>query len=325
MSAIAARFIIVAAVVAAAVPAAASAHSTAIGFSFVPNHVVQGDSARVSINVRPGSARCTLSVRYHGGTLQPALPSVLASHGHATWTWQVPKNVQAGAATATARCARAGAASRQLVIVGRLIAPSLTVTKSGFSTRPNPSRGTRLSYGLIIHNDSATKDVLNVTVQVNFVLADNTLLGTDAQRVTAIPAGADFALGHQISFPGDAPIVRLEVVIQGGTTADKSVVNPSLANIHLVPQIADPRWVGTVEGELQNVDPVNSLRSANLSAVVFDSAGNIIGGGTGVAFQLLPPGTREFIQLGSGFDVIPWDRAASTMVSMTSTWQQPGA
>ena len=51
----------------------------------------------------------------------------------------------------------------------------------------------------------------------------------------------------------------------------------------------------------------------------------MIGGGTGFAFQPLPPGAREFIQLSSGFDAIPMDEAASTMVSVTSNWKQPDA
>jgi len=66
------------------------------------------------------------------------------------------------------------------------------------------------------------------------------------------------------------------------------------------------------------------VAGAQLSAVVFDPAGNIVGGGTGFAFQALPPGARLFLQM-SGFDVIPLEKAASTMVSIAPTWQQPGA
>ena len=113
-------------------------------------------------------------------------------------------------------------------------------------------------------------------------------------------------------------------MIQVDSFAPRSIHFPTLANIHIVPQLFDPSWVGTIEGELQNTDPVLTLRSAQLSAVVFDSAGNIVGGGTGFAFQSLPPGARQFLQLSSGFDVIPLERAATTMVSITPTWQQPG-
>ena len=153
------------------------------------------------VSVRPSGTRCTLSVRYQGGTRQPGLGAATATRGRAAWTWHVPTDVQAGPAQTTVRCARAGAATRSLVIVGRLVEPKITVEKQGFSIRPSPGTGTRLSYGLILHNESPDRDAMNVSVQTNFVLADNNLLGTDTQRVTGIPPGADYALGRMIDFP----------------------------------------------------------------------------------------------------------------------------
>ena len=165
---------------------------------------------------------------------------------------------------------------------------------------------------------------MSVTVQTNFVMGDNNLLGTDTQRIDGIAATGDYALGQVISCPGAAPITRLEVVIKVDHYDAPSLHAPTLANIHLVPQTYDPSWLGTIEGEIQNTDPVLTLQSASLSAVVFDSAGNILGGGSGYAFQSLPPGAREFIQLSNGFDVIPMEKAASLLLSVTSKWLQPG-
>ena len=323
MLAIAARLTAIAA--AAVFAGSAPAQSAGVGFTLLPKHVVQGEDARVAVSVRPSGTRCTLNVRYQGGTQQPGLGATIATRGRAAWTWHVPIDVQAGPAQTTVRCAHAGAVTRSLVIVGRLIEPKITVTKQGFTTRPSPGAGTRLSYGLVLHNGSPEKDAINVTVQTNFVLGDNNLLGTDSQRIAGIPAGSDYALGRMINFPGAAPITRLEVVVQVEKYQPRALHNPTLANIHLVPGLFDPSWVGTVEGELQNTDPALSLQSADLSAVIFDTAGNVLGGGSGFAFQTLPPGARQFIQLSYGFDAIAWDKAASTMVSMTSTWKQPGA
>jgi hypothetical protein len=318
----AARLTAVAAV--AVFAGSAAAQSTGVGFTLLPKKVVQGEDARVAVSVRPSGTRCTLNVRYQGGTQQPGLGATTATRGRAAWTWRVPTDVQAGPAQTTVRCARAGAVTRSLVIVGRLVEPKITLMKQGFTIRSSSGGGTRLSYGLILHNEAPERDAINITVQTNFVMADNNLLGTDSQRITGIPAGSDYALGRMISFPGSAPITRLEVVIQVEKYLPKALHNATLANIHLVPGLFDPSWVGTVEGELQNTDPVLSLQSADLSAVVFDAAGNVLGGGSGFAFQTLPPGARRFIQLSSGLDAIPWERAASTMVSMTSTWKQPG-
>jgi hypothetical protein len=325
MPATAARLLAIAAAAVFAVSVGpASAKSSGVTFSLVPGHVVQGTPARVTVNVRPAGVTCTLGVRYHDGAAQPGLAPAAATGGHASWTWTVPTTVQAGVAKATVRCARAGAATRSVLIVGRLVAPRIVVKQQGFSTRPMPTNGTRLSYGLILHNEADQRDALNVAVQVNFVLADNHLLGTDSQQIDGIAPGADYALGNTVYFPAAAPIVRLEVVVQVGNFGPHTLHYPTLANIHIVPQTYDTKWVGTIEGELQNTDPVMTLRATRMSCVLFDAAGNILGGGSGFALQTLPPGAREFLQLTNGFDVIPTEQAASAMVSMLPTWQAPG-
>jgi hypothetical protein len=323
----AARLTAIAAVILVAVSAGtASARTSGIGFTFVPQHAVQGSDARIIVSVHPAGVRCSLSVRYQGGTPQLGISPVIAAGGFASWTWRVPITVQAGPAKATVRCARAGSSSRSLIVVGRIVEPQITVAKQGFSIRPNAfGSGNRLSYGLILHNEAVKRDAMNVSVQVNFVMADDHLLGTDTQHVSGIAAGTDYALGNSVSFPAAAPIVRLEVVVQVAGYAKAAIHYPTLANIHIVPQLFEPNWVGTIEGELQNTDPTMTLSSAQLSAVVFDSAGNIVGGGNGFAFQPLPPGARLFLQMSSGFDVIPVQNAASTMVSVMPTWTQPGA
>jgi hypothetical protein len=315
----AARLTAIAALTAAVFASAASAQNSSIGFTSIPKHVVQGETARVAVSVRPSGARCTIEVRYQGGARQPGLGDATARYGRASWQWKVPADVQAGPAHATVYCARAGTVSRMLVIVGRLVEPKIVVMKQGFSTRSQAGGSTRLSYGLILHNASA-RDAMSVTVQTNFVLDDNNLLGTDTQRIAGFGANSDYALGHMITFPGDAPINRLEVVIRVDHYSPPSLHNPTLANIHLVPQIFDPKWLGTIEGEIQNTDPILTLRSANMSAVVFDEAGDILGGGSGLVFDQLPPGARQFLKLSSGFDVIPADEATTVMLSMTSSW-----
>jgi hypothetical protein len=316
------RFIALVAAVLALTAAQASARSSGVHVTFLPPHVVQGMNAGISVTVQPASVACTLRVRYSDGAFQSGLASVVAAHGLASWSWTVPTTVQAGPAQAAVRCGRAGSVSRRLVVVGRLVAPRIVVQDTGFSTRTDVGGGTRLSYGVILHDASDTRDAANVTVQTNFVLADDHLLGTDTQHVSGIAAGGDFALGSTVSFPGAAPVVRLEVVVQVDHFAPHALHLPTLANIHLVPERFSPAWLGTIEGEIQNTDPALTLQMASLSAVVFDSSGKIIGGGTGFAGQPLPPGAREFLQLGYGLDVIPVERAASTTVSVSPTWAQ---
>ena len=302
---------------------ASATNRPGVHVTFVPQHVVQGTDARITVAVRPATATCTLEVRYSGGALQSGLAPVVAANGVASWSWTVPTSTQAGPAVAAVKCGRAGSLSRPLVVVGHLVAPKIVVEKTGFSTRPDFAGSTRLSYGLILHNPSASRDAAGVSVQTNFVLADDHLLGTDTQHVSTVPAGSDFALGNTVSFPGPAPIARLEVVVQVDHFAPAATHLPTLANLHLVPQGYSPAWLGSIEGEIQNTDPALTLQMASLTAVVFNAGGDIIGGSNGFFAQTLPPGARAYLKFGNGLDVLPVDGAASELVSISPTWIQP--
>ena len=189
-----------------------------------------------------------------------------------------------------------------------------------FSTRPQRfGGGTDVSYGVVLSNDTPGQDALNLSVLVNFVGPNDHLIGSATSSIDAIPAGGQYALGSSMSFPGAAPIVRLETVIQVGSHQPSSLHYPVVSNIYLEPGF-DAAWLGAVDGEISNVDPAQVLRYTGLSAVVFDASGNVIGGGTGTAFASLPPGAREFFKATSGFDAIPLGQAASAMVSLTPTW-----
>jgi hypothetical protein len=257
--------------------------------------------------------------------VQTGLGSVRARKGIAEWRWTVPKDTQAGLARVTASCSGAGRVSGKVLVVGQLIPVKVDVAKRGFSIRALPYTGTSVSYGLILHNESRTEDALQVSVLVNFVMADNKLLGTETTTVPLISANSDYALGDELTFPAAAPIDRLEVVITVGAHAKQSASPPATANLRILPDLNDPGWVGSVEGELINDHADLELWNARLSTVVFDAAGNVLGGGSGYAFATLPPGTREFIKLTQGLKAIPIAYAASAMVSVDASWRQPGS
>jgi len=208
------------------------------------------------------------------------------------------------------------------MVIGQLIPPRIEVVKKGFSIRAKPYGGTGVSFGLLLQNDSQQFDATKIYVLVNFVMADNHALGTTTTTINAIQAGGTYALGGELTFPDAAPIQRLEVVIQVGGHSRPQLRLPAPANIHVMPDQFDPAWVGSVEGELLNSQAGLVLQNCQLSAVVFDEAGNVLGGGTGYAYATLPPATREVIKMTSGFNDIPIEHAASAMVSMQPTWVQ---
>jgi hypothetical protein len=319
------RLAVLGALVSLALAAPAAAHTDradGVRVSFASQRVVQGNDASISVVVNPAGVRCALSVRYANGARQKGLQPQTASNGRASWRWQVGLGTAVGRARATVSCGRAGKVTRRFMVIGQVIPPRITVLKKGFSIRALPYGGTGVSYGLLLANDSQQFDATNVYVLVNFVLADNHALGTATTTVNAIQAGGQYALGGELTFPAAAPIDRLEVVIKVGGHSRPQLRLPALANIHVVPDLYDPAWVGSVEGELQNSQPSLVLQNAQLSAIVFDEAGNVLGGGTGYAFATLPPASREVIKLNSGFKDIPIEHAASALVSIQPTWTQ---
>jgi hypothetical protein len=304
-------------------PAAARtdrADSVRVGYA--SQRVVQGNDANISVTVSPAGVRCALSVRYANGARQKDLAPQTAANGHASWRWQVGLGTATGRARATVSCGRAGKVTRRFVVIGQVIPPRIEVVKKGFSIRAKSYGGTGVSFGLLLQNDSQQFDATNVYVLVNFVMADNHALGTTTTTINAIQAGGTYALGGELTFPGAAPIQRLEVVIQVGGHSRPQLHLPVPANIHVMPDQFDPAWVGSVEGELLNSQVGLILQNCQLSAVVFDEAGNILGGGTGYAYATLPPATREVIKMTSGFNDIPIEHAVSAMVSMQPTWVQ---
>ena len=311
---------------AVAAPAAARTDRTGraegVRVSFASQRVVQGNDASISVVVSPAGVRCALAVRYANGARQKGLQAQTATNGRASWRWQVGLGTAIGRARATVSCGRAGKVTRRFLVVGQLIPPRITVVKKGFSIRARSYGGTGLSYGLLLANDSQQFDATKIYVLINFVMADNHALGTVTQSINAIQAGGTYALGGELSFPGAAPIQRLEVVIQVGGHSRPELRLPATANIHVVPDLYDPSWVGSVEGELVNSQPGLVLQNCQLSAIVLDEAGNVLGGGTGYAFATLPPATREVIKLTSGFSDIPIAHAVSAIVSMQPTWAQ---
>jgi hypothetical protein len=306
-----------------AASAALAKGSPAVAFVKTAGRVLQGNFMTVNVSA-PSGTTCGLSVRYANGARQAGLKPAQAAGGQASWTWHVALGTKAGPARMTASCGHAGRATRTLIVVGQLVAPKITVVKDGWSIHYKPFGGVSISYGVILKNHSPNADALNVNVLTNFVQPNNHLFASSTRTVRMIRAGAEYALGYGFSVSGAPPIDRLEVVVQVGGRQPKALHEPAVDNVVIEPSSFDPSVVGDVAGELFNDDAKLRLQNADMSAVVLDAAGNVLGGGNGTSFNPLPPGTRMVFKLQSGFDAIPMDKAASTIISIVPTWQNPG-
>ena len=314
-----------AALLACAGAAAAGGSSASIRFGFVPSRAYQGLPAAVMVLVKPDGLTCNLAVRYVDGSLQAGLGQERVSAGSAKWTWSLAPTAPAGPARATAACGRAGRVSRTFTVVGSTARHSkLAIAKSGFTQRPDQfDGGSTVSYGVLIANPSATEDAGGVTVLVNFVDAANHVLGTSTSTVTTVAASSTYNLGGSASLPAQTPVTRLEVVVQTQTFSPHKTHIPPVQNVQIVAGRFDPGYVGEVDGELVNDDATKTLTSAQLSIVLFDASGNVVGGGTGLAYASLPPGTRSYFSATSGFSSVPIDRASTVAISLVPTYQSP--
>jgi hypothetical protein len=154
-------------------------------------------------------------------------------------------------------------------------------------------------------------------------MPDDHLIGSAAVTVPIINAGSQYYLGGSVNFQGTPAIARLEVAIApGGRAKSEKSFSPGLDNVHLVQSPFDQSWLGSVEGDEVNVHPTLTLTNSNLSCVVFDAQGNVLGGGTGSGNFKLMPGTRSFFKISSGLGAIPFNAAASVAISVIPQYAQ---
>jgi hypothetical protein len=307
----------------AATAGASTDIASSLRFGFVPQKAFQGQPASLSVVVRPTGVRCAASIRYADASLQ-RLPSVVARAGKGSWKWTIPAKARIGSASATVSCGKAGRVSRNFAVVGPASAPAkVIIRKSGFSQRVR-STSRYVSYGIVLANPSPENDALDVFVLVNFIDSTDRVVATSTNRVGGVGAGSEFYLGGSTSIPDSTPVSKLEIVPRIGSQAPKRLLGPPTSDVLVQPSRFEPGWVGAVVGQVQNHHPTMLLSNTQISAVVFDSAGNVIGGGTGYSTGGLLPGIRAYFSASNGVSSIPSDQAFSAGVSVLGRYEQTG-
>ena len=113
--------------------------------------------------------------------------------------------------------------------------------------------------------------------------------------------------------------------MQTGSYVAHALHIPAVDNVQVVASTYDPNWVSAVNGEIVNDHPTDVLTNAQLSIVLYNSTGQVIGGGTGFVFNALPPGTRSFFAATSGFSAVPMQSASTAAISIEPSYKAPGA
>ena len=304
----------------------AGAKSAPPRFAFIPERAFQGKPASITV-LAPAGVHCTLAVRYANGANQDGLGSTMAAIGRAQWTWSLPLTAPVGPAVASVSCGGSARISQRFTVVGGTVLPSkLQIVAQGFSQRPDSfGGGSTISYGMQLRDPTAAKDAQNVTVLVNFLDGSGTVLQTASSTVAQIAASSTFNLGGSAHLPVQTSVARLEIVARTDAWVPHTLFKPALENVHIVPSQFEPSWVGSVDGDLINDHPTSTLTNAQLSIVLLDATGKVLGGGTGYVFAVLPPGTRAFFSASAGFSAVAMEQASTAAVSIVPTFKAPGA
>jgi hypothetical protein len=306
--------VVVAATVLATAASSASARTSGVGFTSLPQTVFEGQRVMIVVAVQPGVERCTLTIDYPGKRTDQFHGS--PERGRAAWGIRIPA-VPPGIATVLAACGRAGSVRGTMRIRWAVQAPKIVVTESGWSQRIEPYAGSTAGFGVALRNARARSDAVNVVVLVNFADATNRVLGSAQVPVMRIPAASTFYIGGQQSLITQTPVARIEVIVSAKSALREGRPQPLISDVGIVPNVDG--YVSGVRGQLLNNHP-RPVQSTFLGVVVRNAAGAIVGGGYTYAQGPLSLGAREFFLAGGTFRAIPLTNAASADVSPVATY-----
>jgi hypothetical protein len=303
---------------------ASAAPTAAQGIS--PSLVHQGQRTTLTAKAGIGPAPCRATLQFSDGkTMKTAARA--PRKGHVSFVVTIPASAGVGQGRWSVSCKSVITAIGSFVVVSTKsttsdTTPKVVVAKQGFSQKPDPyGTGSRLSFGLILHNDSATEDADNVYVIVNMVTASGVLIGSVSRTIPLVQSGTDYAYGDSFGLRTQEPATSLEITVRVGAHEPKKTrTMPDFANVRIVPAQFSAGFVGEVDGEIVNDNSPLTLTNSAISIVVLDASGNPVGGGSGYSTAALPPNTRFVFLAQQGFDAIPLSKAATVLISTTPTY-----
>jgi hypothetical protein len=304
---------------------AVSGSTAAAHVAAASNVVHPGQAVQLTV-ARSGSASCLASVRYSDGAGQDS-GAKHPSRGKVTWTIRVPNTAALGVAHWTVHCGATWSRSGTWRVVARPSAaptvPTILIVKNGFSQRNDDSGGgSRVSFGIVLKNQSGTRDAQNVYLLINFVDASGRLLGSMNDTIPQIAAGQSYGYGNEMILRTSVAVTKLEVTVrpQAGVPATQHPL-PHFANVQIFPDPDHPEWMGEVDGEIVNDTSQRTMDAAKLSIVVYDGVGNVVGGGNMTAGGKLPSGSRMVFIAQSGFKDIPMQNAVSVVITVEPAYE----
>jgi hypothetical protein len=282
-------------------------------------NIVQGANGTSSISLafRSGSRQAislSASGQPAGATISFSPSSVNVDDSYerstsATMTVNVSASTGSGSYPITVKGTGIGATHTTTVVLKVLIPAKVVAVKSGLSSRVGCSY-CYISYGIVLENVSPDEDAKSVTVTLNFLDANGLIVRSTSGDVGPIPAGTKYYWGGYITFipSSTSPLpVRLDLASAKINEHQPKAIGglPPVSNI----SVTDNSGNAHVLGEFTNPYTGTISRFADVTAVCFDAAGNVIGGGSGNPNASVTPGGR------TGFDVTIEALSASQIAS----------
>jgi len=286
--------------------ASASARPSQVVFLTRPASAVQGGTVSATVVLSRAVPRCTGTLR-HGKTSTAKVAPV--ARLRAAFAWRLPATAAPGAWTIAVECGSAGSASGSFKVTRRTAPPAavtVAVEKAGFAVA-----GTELGYGIVLRDTSPTRDAVGVTVTVNVVDAANRVLRTETTRISGLPAGSTYYFGGDVFLDAGSTPANLQVTARAESDQAKKL---QAAPVTGLAAAADGAGKTHVQGRLTNpsvTKPMSAL--TRISAVVFDAAGNVIGGG--FTFPTAPVQPNDHVDFDLPVTGVTADRIGSVQVS----------
>jgi hypothetical protein len=267
--------------------------SGAVAFLTRPVRAVQGSAVRATVVLSRPVLRCTGTLRHgrKGSTKVAAVVRLRAS-----FTWKLAATAAPGVWSIGVACGVAGSTSASFRVTRRTPPPpalaTVAVDRTGFSVAATAAPP-ELSYGVVLRNSSPDRDAIGVTVTVNVVDAANGVLKTDTTQITGIPAATTYYLGNALSLDAGAAPASLAVAVHVDSGQARRLALPPITNVRAI----DVSGEAHVDGEFSNpyTKPMSSF--TRITSVVFDPAGNVIGGGVTFPAAPVPPSGRVTFDL----------------------------
>jgi hypothetical protein len=151
---------------------------------------------------------------------------------------------------------------------------NVVVIKSGVVQEGNGSG--YAEFGLVLRNRSATRDAIDVTVDVDANDARGNSLTDAYTTITLIPAGTNFVISGPLIWRGSPPLAGIDAEVRVGQTAPKGRRLPPVKHVSVTHD-------GNITGSLTNPYKKPLPESATVYGVVLDSGGRIVAAGADVA------------------------------------------